>query len=229
MNRSQWFGDAPVWAQVGGAVILLLVAGELRTLMSRWRAHRRMEWVREPVRKDRPDPAQIDEDDLPLPDTWEYTEHTTDEEARLLEAHGVSYAPSLVGPDWARGRALCPCCGYPGGYVPTIGPGCAICDWEDPRAENPEWGVSRSHWMASLSAAKENYRLTQSALSPEEREAWAGHLVPEQLALRAEFRGACDYLRTGDRPDTSEVLERLDITEARLRELSDEPRWREVD
>jgi hypothetical protein len=128
--------------------------------------------------------------------------------------------------EWANGRPLCPCCGYATTYDEFVP--CALCDWEEPVAPEPGWEVATSERLSQLEVARARYAATGSALSPEDRGSWAGELTGRQVELRRELRAKLDYLKGGERPDTSESWEEVDRLLAALgeeaeRKRTDEP------
>lgn len=111
-------------------------------------------------------------------------------------------------PDWAEGRRLCPCCGYATDYTPARR--CSLCDWEEP----PEPVLDDDLPVPPnpddlLDEARARYRTTGSALTPEERAEWLGPLTPSEIELRRQLHDRLEYLRTGDRPDSSETWEAI--------------------
>ncbi len=111
-------------------------------------------------------------------------------------------------PDWAEGRRLCPCCGYATDYTPARR--CSLCDWEEP----PEPVLDDDLPVPPnpddlLDEARARYRTTGSALTPEERAEWLGPLTPSEIELRRQLHDRLEYLRTGDRPDSSETWETI--------------------
>lgn len=119
--------------------------------------------------------------------------------------------------DWAGGRRLCPCCDYPTDY--TVAHACSFCDWQDPPA--PEVALpfpvpGRDSLTVevdpddALQDARACYRATGSAFRPEDRPDFNGVLTPRALDLRKQIHERLDYLRTADRPDTSETWELID-------------------
>ena len=112
------------------------------------------------------------------------------------------------------GRTVCPCCGYATSYDRYLT--CLLCDWAEPLAENPEWGVAASQRKQLLSEARERYLTTGSALHPTDHETWAGEWSREELRLRKELQKRLEYLKAGERLDASEAWAEVDALVARL-------------
>lgn len=113
-------------------------------------------------------------------------------------------------PDWAEGRRLCPCCGYATDYTPAHR--CSLCDWE----ALPEPVLDDDHLMPPdpddvLDEARARYRATGSALDPADRVDRLGAPTPRELELRRQLHDRLEYLRTGDRPDSSETWDAIGL------------------
>jgi hypothetical protein len=133
-------------------------------------------------------------------------------------------------PDWADGRPLCPCCGYPA--MVDIDMPCVLCDWDEeefPESEAEHSGVllatplihvdSSAEREEALALARKNFATFGSAASPQEREEdGADPLTTHQIELRRKLRERFDYLKGGDRPDTSETWDTIDDLIKQLRE-----------
>ena len=124
-------------------------------------------------------------------------------------AVAVNDAPPWA-PDWAEGRRLCPCCEYATDYTPAHR--CSLCDWE----EAPEPVLDDDHLMPPdpddvLDEARARYRATGSALDPAERAERLRAPTPQEIELRRQLHDRLEYLRTGDRPDTSETWDAIGL------------------
>jgi hypothetical protein len=142
------------------------------------------------------------------------------------DAEGVESAA----PDWADGRPLCPCCGYPA--MDDIDMPCVLCDWDEEEfpeseAEHPALALgspqihvdSSAEREEALALARKNFATFGSAASTKEREEeGADPLTTNQIELRRKLRERFDYLKGGDRPDSSETWEAIDDLIKQLRE-----------
>ena len=121
--------------------------------------------------------------------------------------------------EWSSESPVCPCCHC---IAQSGSKSCFVCDWEEPLGEDVEAG----NRDALLAEARARYDATGSAITVEERASWGGLLTPREQQLRSEIRERCDYLRAGDRPDTSEVHEEIDRL---LGQLQNEAKRKHVD
>jgi len=120
------------------------------------------------------------------------------------------------------GRTVCPCCGYATNYDRFLT--CRLCDWAEPLAENPSWGVTASERDQLVAEARSRYLATGSALTLGDRATWAGELSSEQRALRKELQNRLEYLKDPERPDASETWAEVD---ALLTQLDEETAWQD--
>ena len=109
---------------------------------------------------------------------------------------------------------------------------CVLCDWDEEEfpeseAEHPAvvLGTPQIHVDSSadreeaLALARKNFATFGSAASPKDREEeGADPLTAKQIELRRKLRERFDYLKGGDRPDTSETWDTIDELIKHLRE-----------
>ena len=120
------------------------------------------------------------------------------------------------------GRTMCPCCGYATSYDRFFT--CPLCDWAEPLAENPAWGVATSERDELPAEARRRYLTTGSALTPRDRATWAGELSTAPVTLRKRLQKRLAYLKDPERPDASETWAEVDALSTQLDEEAERRR-----
>jgi hypothetical protein len=216
----------PQWQQaVGTAVVLIAVGLVARTMLSfLTRTSRRTLYV-------------LDESghsvghEAPTEESAQGPAAADDESATAAEAPGDADSVDSQTPDWADGKPLCPCCGYPTA-TDEFNDVCVLCDWSEPESDDSllgsfRWevlstvqpGIGDEERERELRLAKRNFAKYGSALSPEDRQRELGSLNERQVTLRRELRERFDYLKS-DPPDISETWDTIDGLITGLREGS---------
>ena len=229
---------AAEWAIAGSVLLLVFVSGP--ALLHALRPRRTTLYVlneergvwenyESPTKGERPQAAASEDREAAIqPETDKVDEVPTHEGGGMVDREIATLSitpesPLIRTADWARDRELCPCCEYPGVFSFGAVSACVLCDWETPLSESPGRVVSHTEWESALADARLSYQATGSALPATGRTFWMVPLTEERKELREDARTLFDYLRTGDRPDTSEVLEKVDSLLVRLRD------WGELD